>query len=59
MTPVLPFCDSAADGSYQNLYVGDGAIVPTAVGANPTATTSALSEMVAQGITGIPPDADL
>jgi cholesterol oxidase len=44
---------------YKNLYVADGAIVPTAVGANPTATISALSEMVAQGITGIAPDADL
>lgn len=38
---------------YQKLYVADGAILPTAVGANPTATISALSEMVAQGITGI------
>ncbi len=36
---------------YKNLFVADGAIVPTAVGANPTATISALSEMVAQGIT--------
>ena len=36
---------------YKNLYVADGAIVPTAVGANPTATISALSEMVAHGIT--------
>jgi len=44
---------------YRNLYVADGAIVPTAVGANPTATISALSEMVAQGITGIAPEADL
>ncbi|MFI5096681.1 MAG: GMC oxidoreductase [Candidatus Acidiferrales bacterium] len=44
---------------YKNLYVADGAIVPTAVGANPTATISALSEMVAQGITGIAPDPGL
>ena len=44
---------------YKNLYVADGAILPTAVGANPTATISALSEMVAQGITGIAPDAGL
>jgi cholesterol oxidase len=44
---------------YQNLFVADGSIVPTAVGANPTATISALSEMVAEGITGIVPDAAL
>jgi cholesterol oxidase len=44
---------------YENLYVADGAILPTAVGANPTATISALCEMVAQGITGIAPTADL
>jgi cholesterol oxidase len=44
---------------YRNLYVADGSIVPTAVGANPTATISALSEMVAQGITGTAPDANL
>lgn len=44
---------------YRNLYVADGAIVPNAVGANPSATISALSEMVAHGITGIEPAADL
>lgn len=44
---------------YQGLYVADGAIVPTAIGANPTATIAALSEMVAEGITGLRPDADL
>ncbi len=44
---------------YKNLYVSDGSIVPTAVGANPIATISALSEMVAEGITGIAPDANL
>ena len=44
---------------YKGLYVADGSIVPTAVGSNPIATISALSEMVAEGITGIEPDADL
>jgi cholesterol oxidase len=41
---------------YRGLYVADGALVPTAVGANPVATIAALSERVAEGITGIKPD---
>jgi cholesterol oxidase len=44
---------------YKGLYVADGSLVPTAVGANPVATISALSERVAEGITGIAPDATL
>ena len=43
----------------ENLFVADGSIVPTAVGANPTATISALSEMVAEGITSLTLDAIL
>jgi len=41
---------------YTGLYIADGAIVPTATGSNPVATICALSEMVAQGISGMPPD---
>ena len=41
---------------YKGLYVADGAIVPTATGSNPVATICALSEMVAEGITRIPPN---
>lgn len=44
---------------YKNLYVADGSIVPTATGSNPVATISALSEMVAEGITGIQPNDNL
>ncbi len=44
---------------YTGLYVADGSLLPTAVGANPVATISALSERVAEGITGIKPNADL
>ena len=40
----------------KGLYVADGALLPTAVGANPVATISALSERVAEGITGNKPD---
>jgi cholesterol oxidase len=41
---------------YQWLYVADGSIVPTALGANPAATITALAKWIAHGITGIAPD---
>lgn len=56
---------SAADGSrgqvfgYQRLYVADGSLMPTALGANPVATITALSEWIAHEITGELPDAEL
>ena len=44
---------------YENLFVADGSLVPTAVGANPCATITAMSEMVAHGITGLKPTRSL
>lgn len=37
---------------YKGMYVADGSVLPSAVGANPIATISAVSEWIAQGITG-------
>jgi cholesterol oxidase len=56
---------SARDGSrgqvfgYRGLYVADGSLMPTALGANPVATITALSEWIAHEITGAMPDAEL
>lgn len=56
---------SACEGSrgqvfgYRNLYVADGSLVPTALGANPVATITALSEWIAEELTGMAPDSDL
>jgi len=44
---------------YQGLYVADGSVLPTAVGANPIATISAVSEWIAEGITGAKHSDDL
>lgn len=44
---------------YKGLYVADGSMLPGAVGANPIATISAVSEWIAEGITGISPTDDL
>ena len=40
---------------HANLFVADGALCPSAVGANPCATIAALAERVAEGITGRTP----
>lgn len=44
---------------YKGLYIADGSVLPSAVGANPIATISAVSEWIAEGITGIAPDDSL
>lgn len=44
---------------YTGLYVADGSLCPTAVGANPSATIAALAEWIAEGITGQPPNPSL
>ncbi|CAN5436441.1 GMC oxidoreductase [soil metagenome] len=44
---------------YSRLYVADGSLMPTALGANPSATIAALSEWIAHEITGEMPTADL
>ncbi len=44
---------------YQGLYVADGSVLPGAVGANPAATICAVSEWIAEGITGVVPNDDL
>lgn len=56
---------SARDGSrgqafgYTGLYVADGSLVPSALGANPAATITALAEWIAHDMTGVTPDAGL
>jgi len=56
---------SAAEGErgqvfgYRGLYVADGSIVPGALGANPAATITALSEWICHDMTGVGPDAEL
>jgi cholesterol oxidase len=56
---------SALDGArgqvfgYRGLYVADGSLMPTALGANPAATITALAEWIAHEITGEAPNAAL
>lgn len=56
---------SAADADrgqvfgYKGLYIADGSLMPTALGANPAASIAAISEWIAHGITGITPDSQL
>lgn len=44
---------------YRGLYVADGSLMPTALGANPSATIAALAEWIAHDITGEFPTAEL
>jgi cholesterol oxidase len=39
--------------NYQNLYVSDGSIIPTALSVNPSATISALSERIADRLASV------
>ncbi|HVL00026.1 MAG TPA: GMC oxidoreductase [Dongiaceae bacterium] len=45
--------------NYQNLYVADGSVIPSAIGVNPSITIGAIAEMIAEDITGIVPTAQL
>ncbi|MEM9489032.1 MAG: GMC oxidoreductase, partial [Myxococcota bacterium] len=44
---------------YNHLYVADGSLVPSAIGANPALTIAAFAEMVAEGVTGEPATPEL
>ncbi len=44
---------------YNHLYVADGSLVPSAIGANPALTIAAFAEMVAEGVTGEAATAEL
>ena len=53
---------SANDGErgqvfgYVGLYVADGSLLPSSMGANPSATIAAVTEWIAHDITGLTPD---
>ncbi|TQV73696.1 GMC family oxidoreductase [Aliikangiella marina] len=45
--------------NYQNLFIADGSVIPSSLGANPAITIGALAEMIAEDITGIVPTKNL